>query len=307
MLQGLRRACQINPNGVATIDGDRRQTWSQFRDRVARFAGVLRAAGVQPGDRVAILALNATRISNISTRRRGPARWSCRSTRGWRRRSWSRSSTTPVRSALVIDETFAAMLPALMPGLTSVRSRVRVGGGAAAGRLRRRSSAAIAAADPIDAADPAAVQISTASSTPAAPPPRPRACMLSHGNIVANAMNMMAEVPFEPGHHLSACGADVSPRRLLGDVLADDGRRHAHVRAALRSGGGDADDSGSPRHELDPRAGDDRHARQCADDCRLRSDVAARVCSTAASRFPKRSCAARSRACRAAASFRPTA
>src|SRR5258706_11096311 len=59
VLQGLRRACQINPNGVATIAGDRRRTWTAFRDRVARFAGALRAAGVQPGDRVAILALNS--------------------------------------------------------------------------------------------------------------------------------------------------------------------------------------------------------------------------------------------------------
>ena len=58
VLQGLRRACQINPNGVATIDGGRRQTWLQFRDRVARFAGALRAAGVGRGDRVAILSLN---------------------------------------------------------------------------------------------------------------------------------------------------------------------------------------------------------------------------------------------------------
>src|SRR5436190_15335438 len=58
VLQGLRRACQINAKGVATIDGDRRRSWAEFRDRVARFAGALRAAGVQPGDRVAILSLN---------------------------------------------------------------------------------------------------------------------------------------------------------------------------------------------------------------------------------------------------------
>ena len=58
VLQGLRRACQINPQGVATVDGDRRQTWLQFRDRVARFAGALQAAGVGRGDRVAILSLN---------------------------------------------------------------------------------------------------------------------------------------------------------------------------------------------------------------------------------------------------------
>ena len=40
VLQGLRRACQINPQGVATVDG------------------ALQAAGVGRGDRVAILSLN---------------------------------------------------------------------------------------------------------------------------------------------------------------------------------------------------------------------------------------------------------
>src|SRR5258706_11294958 len=53
VLQGLRRACQINPNGVATIDGDRRRTRTALRDRVARLAGALRAPGVAPGDRAA--------------------------------------------------------------------------------------------------------------------------------------------------------------------------------------------------------------------------------------------------------------
>ena len=58
VLDGLRRACDINPNGIGTIDGDRRRTWTEFRDRVARLAGVLRMAGIERGDRVAILSLN---------------------------------------------------------------------------------------------------------------------------------------------------------------------------------------------------------------------------------------------------------
>ena len=68
VLDGLRRACDVNPTGVATIDGDRRRTWTEFRDRIARLAGVLRAAGIQRGDRVAILSLNRTITSNSPLR-----------------------------------------------------------------------------------------------------------------------------------------------------------------------------------------------------------------------------------------------
>jgi long-chain acyl-CoA synthetase len=56
LTQPLKRAAQINPNGIATIDGARRRTWSEIQHRVARAAGALRDLGIQDGDRVAILA-----------------------------------------------------------------------------------------------------------------------------------------------------------------------------------------------------------------------------------------------------------
>ena len=58
----IRRAAQVNPNGIATIYKDRRQTWAQMLDRVARLAGALQAAGMKPGDRVALLSLNSDRF-----------------------------------------------------------------------------------------------------------------------------------------------------------------------------------------------------------------------------------------------------
>ena len=57
----IRRAAQVNPTGIATIQGDRQQTWAQFVDRVSRLAGALRGLGVGPGDRVALLSLNSDR------------------------------------------------------------------------------------------------------------------------------------------------------------------------------------------------------------------------------------------------------
>jgi acyl-CoA synthetase (AMP-forming)/AMP-acid ligase II len=59
LTQGLHRAARETPDLPATIDGDRVRTWAQSRDRVARLAGVLRELGLEPGDRVAMLALNS--------------------------------------------------------------------------------------------------------------------------------------------------------------------------------------------------------------------------------------------------------
>ena len=217
VLQGLRRACQVNPNGVATIDEDRRQTWSQFRNRVARFAGALRATGVQPGDRVAILSLNADAyleyfyaapwagalVVPLNTRLAAPELVAILNDAG--------------AVALVIDGTFAAMLPALMPGLTTVRA-VFVSGAATTPAGSTSLSAAIAAADPIDPAEAAAEDLYgifyTGGTTAAS-----KGVMLTHGNIVANAMNMLAEVAFSPAtvylhaapmFHLADCSATFS-------------------------------------------------------------------------------------------------
>lgn len=60
--QGLHRALQNTPDTVATLCNGRAQTFRALADRVARIAGALRGLGVGPGDRVAILALNADRV-----------------------------------------------------------------------------------------------------------------------------------------------------------------------------------------------------------------------------------------------------
>ena len=59
--QGLRRAAQIKPNGTATVYRNRRRTWREIEDRVARLAGGLLKLGLSSGGRVAILALNSDR------------------------------------------------------------------------------------------------------------------------------------------------------------------------------------------------------------------------------------------------------
>jgi acyl-CoA synthetase (AMP-forming)/AMP-acid ligase II len=59
--QALHRALQQYPERIASRFRDRQRTFREFADRVARLAGALQALGMQPGDRVAMLALNSDR------------------------------------------------------------------------------------------------------------------------------------------------------------------------------------------------------------------------------------------------------
>jgi fatty-acyl-CoA synthase len=58
----LRYAEQQFPGKTAVVCGERRFTYAQFSERVARLAGALRGAGVQSGDRVAFLTQNCHRL-----------------------------------------------------------------------------------------------------------------------------------------------------------------------------------------------------------------------------------------------------
>lgn len=62
LTQSLCRAMQVRPEGLATIDGERRRSWREVGDRVARLAAGLQRLGVAPGDRVAVLAHNSDRF-----------------------------------------------------------------------------------------------------------------------------------------------------------------------------------------------------------------------------------------------------
>ncbi|GAB3976780.1 long-chain fatty acid--CoA ligase [Actinoallomurus acanthiterrae] len=57
----LRRASAVFPHRVATTFAARTRTWEEFGDRVARLGSALCGLGVEPGDRIAILAYNSDR------------------------------------------------------------------------------------------------------------------------------------------------------------------------------------------------------------------------------------------------------
>jgi acyl-CoA synthetase (AMP-forming)/AMP-acid ligase II len=61
LTQPVRRAVQVHPGHIATIQGSRRHTWAEFAQRVASLASVLQERGLTRGGRVALLALNSDR------------------------------------------------------------------------------------------------------------------------------------------------------------------------------------------------------------------------------------------------------
>jgi long-chain acyl-CoA synthetase len=61
LTQGIHRAVQLYARHPALRGDGVVLNWGDFAERVARLAGVVRAAGVEPGDRVAMLGVNSPR------------------------------------------------------------------------------------------------------------------------------------------------------------------------------------------------------------------------------------------------------
>ena len=55
----LRRSADVFPERVAVVHGERRLTYRELERRAGALAGALRRRGVEPGDRVAVLAPNS--------------------------------------------------------------------------------------------------------------------------------------------------------------------------------------------------------------------------------------------------------
>ena len=58
----LERTAAVFPGETGVVDGERRLTWAELRERARRLAVALQEAGIEAGDRVAFLCLNTTEL-----------------------------------------------------------------------------------------------------------------------------------------------------------------------------------------------------------------------------------------------------
>ena len=188
--QGLRRALQINPDGLATVFGDRRRNWREVGERVSRLAAGLRALGANPGERVAVLSLNSDRYLELylATAWAGAVivplniRWSAIE---------NQDALADCRAVvLVVDKAFAATGAALAKAVPGLKLVYADDGDVPAGM--EGYEALLARSEPIPDAMRGGADLAgifyTGGTTG-----RSKGVMLSHGNLMANALNALGE------------------------------------------------------------------------------------------------------------------
>ncbi|WOH84669.1 long-chain fatty acid--CoA ligase [Bradyrhizobium sp. BEA-2-5] len=187
---GLRRALQVNPNGLAVVCGERRCNWREVGDRVARLAAAIRGLGAQDGDRVAVLSFNSDRYLELylATGWAGGVivplniRWSpienedalrdCRAT------------------ILFVDKAFAPVGTALAGAISNLQLVYADEGETPAGMENYETLIARSAPvpDAMRSGDDLAGIFYTGGTTG-----RSKGVMLSHQNLMANALNALGE------------------------------------------------------------------------------------------------------------------
>ena len=188
--QGLRRALQINPNGLAVVFGDRRRSWREIGERVARLASGIRALGAKEGDRVAILSLNSDRYLELYL----AAGWSGTVIVPLNIRWSPLENEDAVRDCradiLFVDKAFAPVGTALAKALPGLKLVYADDGDTPAGMENYETLIGHSAPMPdamSDSADLAGI-FYTGGTTG-----RSKGVMLSHGNLMVNALNALGE------------------------------------------------------------------------------------------------------------------
>jgi acyl-CoA synthetase (AMP-forming)/AMP-acid ligase II len=129
LTQSLHRSRRQTPEQPATIFGDRVRTFAEHADRVARLAAGLRTLGVSGGERVAILSLNSDRYCELLH----AVPWAdgvlTPVNIRWSQREITYSLVESGTTILVVDDTYARLVPDLLDGHPGLRTVIHAGDG----------------------------------------------------------------------------------------------------------------------------------------------------------------------------------
>lgn len=193
LTQAINKFAIETPKAIATVYRGRRTSFDTFRNRVARFAGGLNGLGVLPGDRVGILALNSDRyleflfgtfwasavINPVNIR--------------WSVDEIAYSLNDCNTCVLVVDENFINLIPELRAKCPGLRAVINLGessdmpGTEAYEAWLDRSDAID---DTAGGGKQLAAILYTGGTTGV-----PKGVMLSHENLLANALSALAAAP----------------------------------------------------------------------------------------------------------------
>ncbi|NEX64823.1 long-chain-fatty-acid--CoA ligase [Noviherbaspirillum galbum] len=197
LTQGLHRARQNHPDRMATIFGERQQSFQQMAERVARLAGALRSLGLGANDRIAMLALNSDRYVEYFQ-----AAWWAGAVANPVNTRWSLSEIAYSLNdcdsqVLIVDDQFAGMVDAIREQAPCVRTIIHAGEQATPPGMLGYEEL-IAAAAPVEDAmrggDDLAAILYTGGTTGF-----PKGVMLSHANFWIASIARMAEMGGQPG------------------------------------------------------------------------------------------------------------
>ena len=193
---GLRRTALLRRNETAVLEGDLRWTWQEVAGRVERVAGALQGLGVESGDPVAVLMLNGHRFLEL-----------------YYAVPWAGAVIVPLNTrlaapelifqmndcgakVLVLDDTFVPMLEQFEGKLETVEHLIYAGDqeappSAADYELVLEDSSPVPDSER-DGYDTYGI-FYTGGTTG-----RAKGVMLSHDNIVSNALNGLICLQYEP-------------------------------------------------------------------------------------------------------------
>ncbi|MNO62650.1 Long-chain-fatty-acid--CoA ligase [compost metagenome] len=192
LTQGLHTSVLMTPDKIATIFRGRHRTYRELGERVARLAAGLRGLGVQPGDRIAMLALNSDRFQEYMLA-------------GW----WLGAVLNPVNirwsaaeivyslddcdtGLLIVDDAHLPLVEAIVAGARRKPVLIHAGDGPAPAGMHS-FEALIAASQPVEdcrrGGEDLAVILYTGGTTGL-----PKGVMLSHRNLWTSALMRMADL-----------------------------------------------------------------------------------------------------------------
>ncbi len=191
LLYCLRHSERLHPNRPAVIDGDTRLTYVEFGVRARRAAAFLLQEHSR-GERIAALLLNRPEYLDLYFACHFAGLPIVPLNIRWGIEDFVFSLNDSEASAIVVDERFAPLAPQIRERCPSVRQFIYAGDGPVPEGMTG-FRAGIEASAPLDdehepSSDDLAGLFYTSGTTGG-----PKAAMLSHGNLYANALSMMLD------------------------------------------------------------------------------------------------------------------